>query len=279
MSRHGENEEAGWLRAQLERVTAERDKLRRHLEAREELDRVLMQAAPAADGTGPIARVQGPRAQGHRTPREARWLKVVPGFALAALASLRWAWHVHRAATVVTGALTLTAATGAAVAVAPHGPVAQVFGAAPAVSAPAPGLYGAAPIGGPSSPSPLRLIGSVTRPSLDAKSAAGHPPVVSVPVPASSQPPQHPSPSQSSQSSQPSPPDTFTPVTQDSPQPQWQDTQAGGWNHHRPDGQDSPQPTVTPSADTATPTMPAAPSSGVPATDAAATDLPSPTAS
>ena len=261
-ARHGEGEEVGWLRAQLAAMTAERDQLRQHLDARQELDQMLMTSAPAADGTGPIARVQGPRAAAHRTPKEARWLRVVPGFALAALASLEKVWHVHRAATVTAGFITAGAITTAAVvpATAPfHGIL-----AAPAVTAPAPGLYGAVPVPSAS----LRLTGSsFTRPALDAKSAG--PPVVSIPVPASASP--SPSPSQSSQPSPSGTPDTFA---TDSPQPTWQDTTDG--QHHRQWGQqDSPSPTDTPT-DTSTPT--AAPDTGTPAAPSD-TAIPSPAAS
>ena len=245
-ARHGEGEEVGWLRAQLAAMTAERDQLRQHLDARQELDQMLMASAPAADGTGPIARVQGPRAAAHRTPKEARWLRVVPVWVLAVFAGIRWAWHVHRAATVAAGMLTLTAATGAAVAVAPHGPIARVLGADPAVTAPAPGLYGAVPVPSAS----LRLIGSFIRPALDAKSAG--PPVVSilVPSPASPSSTVQPSPSPSD-TSQPSPADTFQALPADSPQPGWPDSADG--RHHHWDGQ-SPQPSGSISAaDTTTP--------------------------
>ena len=228
---------------------------------------MLMTSAPAADGTGPIARVQGPRAAAHRTPKAARWLRVVPVWVLAVFAGLRWAWHVHRAATVAAGMLTLTAATGAVVVVAPHGPVAQAFGAVPAVPVPAASIYGAAPI-----PSAIPSSVAYLRTALDAKSAG--PPVVSILVPSS---PASPSPS-SSQSSQPSPSDTPSPpdtFAADFPQPTWQDTTGGG--HHRQwDRQDSPQPTGTASADTSTPT--AAPDTGTPAAPAD-TSVPSPAAS
>ena len=259
-ARHGEGEEVGWLRAQLAAMTAERDQLRQHLDARQELDQMLMASAPAADGTGPIARVQGPRAAAHRTPKEARWLRVVPVWVLAVFAGIRWAWHVHRAATVAAGMLTLTAATGAAVAVAPHGPIARVLGADPAVTAPAPGLYGAVPVPSAS----LRLTGSsFTRPALDAKSAG--PPVISILASASPSP----SPSQSSQPSPSGTPDTFA-----TDSPTWQDTTDG--QHHRQWGQqDSPSPTDTPT-DTSTPTV--APDTGTPAAPSD-TAIPSPAAS
>ena len=261
-ARQGDGEEVGWLRAQLARVTAERDQLQQHLEARRELDAMLMTSAPAADGTGPLPAVPASRARSHRA--RPTHLRLLPGFVLAAFASLRWAWHVHRAATVAAGVLSFTAATGAAVAVAPHGPIAQAFGAVPVAPAPAASIYGAAPM-----PSAIPSSVAYLRPALDAKSA-GPPVSVLVPSPASPSP----SPSQSSQpspSDTPSPPDTFA---ADFPQPTWQDTTGGG--HHRQwDRQDSPSPTGTP-ADTSTPT--AAPDTGTPAVPAD-TSAPSPAAS
>ena len=214
--RHGK-EDPGLerLRVQLAEMTAERDQLQQHLDARAELDQMLMAAAaaPAADGTGPIARVQGPRATSHRVPREQRWLRVVPGFALAALGGLRWAWHAHRVATIAATALTVATATSAAVVAAPHGPIAQAFGATPVASAPADGLYSASPITG-TSPSSLRLIGSVSRPALDARSSGSHLPVTAVPVPPSCcyQPPASPQPSQQQAPASPSTP-AATPAT------------------------------------------------------------------
>ncbi len=78
------------LRAQLAQVTAERDRLQQHLDARAELDRMLM-VAPAANGdTGPLpaARAQGPRAAGHRKERGHLWLVklLIPAALLGRLA-------------------------------------------------------------------------------------------------------------------------------------------------------------------------------------------------
>ena len=105
----GEQDTVEGLRAQLDQVTTAL------AAALAELDRIgAAGVAVTADGTGPIARVQGPRAAARRIPREARWLKVVPGFVLAAgiglKAALKAAW-VHPAATAAA------AATGTGVAV------------------------------------------------------------------------------------------------------------------------------------------------------------------
>ena len=178
--RHGKDETSiiAGLKARLERVTADRDRLARDLAERERLDQVTFAAAdlPAAAGdqTGPIARVQGPRAAAHRIPREARWLRVVPGFILAAPIALRWAWRVHRAATVAAGVTAFTLATTAAVVV----PGAASAREHPPAAASIPGWHTTAtPIAVPS-PS----MAALTRPksSLDAKSADSSPPAVTV---------------------------------------------------------------------------------------------------
>ena len=176
MPRHGDDE-MGWLRAQLARVTAERDQLQQHLDARAELDRALMMAAaaPAADGTGPIARVQGPRAAARRIPREARWLKVVPGFVLAAgiglKAALKAAW-VHPAATAAA------AATGTGVAVL-AAVVAVVPGANahehPPAAASIPGWHTTATPIPSTGPSIAAFVSTPKLPKLDAKSGAASP--------------------------------------------------------------------------------------------------------
>ena len=183
--RHGKDDGPGLiarLRAQLDQVTAERDKLQRHIEAQAELDAMLMtEALPAVAGdqTGPIARVQGPRTAGHRAPRvppEQRWLRVVPGF-VPAFGALKYAWHGHRIATAITGSvLTAAVATTTAAVV-----------AAPAHSTPhRPGLT-ASSLGpawhttGVPIPSPSA---SAARPGLDAKSSRKSRLPVVVPVPA-----------------------------------------------------------------------------------------------
>jgi hypothetical protein len=181
----GENEEVGWLRAQLARVTAERDQLQQHLDARREFDALLMTSAPAADGTGPLPAVPAQRPRSHRSrATHLRLVKVlIPG---AIIGALKCAWHAHPVATAAaTTAAFTVAGTTAAVVVAPHGIVAQALGAAPVASAPSDGLYSVVPVGGSSSPSPssLRLIGALTRPGLDARSASGLPPVTYAPGP------------------------------------------------------------------------------------------------
>ena len=201
MSRHGrggDEETVESLRAQVEQLTAA---LALALAQR---DQMLTAYQPAADGTGPLPAVPASRARSHRA--RPTHLRLLPGFVLAAFASLRWAWHVHRAATVAAGLLTFTAATGAAVVVAPHGPIAQAFGATPAVSAPADGISSAAPFAAPSAPVSLRLIGDLTRPGrLDARAASGLPPATVVPAPAY-QPPDSSASSPSSQQGQAQPP-------------------------------------------------------------------------
>jgi len=235
--RHGKDEATSivvWLQAKIERLTADRDRLARDLAERERLDQVTFAAdslpAAAGDQTGPIARVQGPRAAAHRVPREARWLKVVPGFAV--LAGLRAAMKAsgpalshpvrHLAAASIPVKVTAAVSVGAltvagAVAVAPHSPIAQVLGAAPAV--PASGIYSATPIPVPSSS--LRLIGSIARqglPGLDARTAAGSNPALTPPPyyyapPVSSQPSPSSPPSQSAAPAPAAVPATLNPVT------------------------------------------------------------------
>jgi hypothetical protein len=259
-------DEVEWLRAQLAEMTAERDQLRQHLDARQELDALLMASAPAADGTGPLP-AQRPKSRHAARPTHLKLVRVlIPG---AALGALRYAWHAHRAATVAAGVLGFTAATGAAVVVAPHGPVAQAFGAVPAAPAPAASIYGAAPMP-TASPSGVAYL---LRPGLSVESAA--PPVVSVPVlsPPSSGVQPSPSDTSPSDTSQPSPSDTFQALPADSLQPSWQDSTDG--RHHHWGGQDSPQPSGTVSAaDTSTPA--ATPADATPA--AAPTDAATPTA-
>ena len=180
MPRHGDDE-TGWLRAQLARVTAERDQLQQHLDARAELDRALMAAAsaPAADGTGPLpaVRSQGPRTAGHRTPKDRTrtHLRVVRAVAfLTALSGLGLKGRVARGAARVALAALVTGPT-ISVAVSPGASAHEH----PPASASVPG-WGttATPIPDPSSPA----VALVTRPknTLDAKSADSSPPAVTV---------------------------------------------------------------------------------------------------
>ena len=76
-ARHGRSEDEETiegLRAQLEQVTAAL------AAALAQQDQMSAGFGVAADGTGPVPRVTGHRS--HRVPREARWLRVVPGLAL-----------------------------------------------------------------------------------------------------------------------------------------------------------------------------------------------------
>ena len=81
--RDGDGDAAGVLLAELAKLEAERDRLnaevemyKRQLMAQADLS-ALLEGRPAADGTGPIARVPGPRAAGHRAPRDRSHLRVV----------------------------------------------------------------------------------------------------------------------------------------------------------------------------------------------------------
>ena len=66
------------LRAALGGDRPERERLANKLA--EVLDHVYAAMPVAADGTGPLGRAQ--RSASHRIPKEARWLRVVPGLAL-----------------------------------------------------------------------------------------------------------------------------------------------------------------------------------------------------
>ena len=166
-ARHGKDEET------VEELRAQRDQLAAALTAAlAQLDRIGASAgfAVASDGTGPLPAVPAQRARSRHAARgtHLRLVKLfIPG---AVLGALKYAWHAHRAATVAAGVLTVGAVTTAAV-VPGAAPLHGFLGAAPASSAPASGLYSATPI---SSSSPLRLIGSVSRPGLDAKTATGN---------------------------------------------------------------------------------------------------------
>ena len=209
--RHGgDGETVGLLRGQLAdmaRRLAESDaecaRLRaglaeaeQHIRAQDEVDRILaIGLPPAATGdTGPIARVQGPRAPSHRAPRTPagqRWLRAVPGMVpLAAL--LRDTWHAHHATVVAAGAATVAApvALAAALTVAVPAPAAhpgQRAGVpAPAASASA----DATPIPSPSArPKPDAAKASPAATVTDG--APSFPPsaALSPPPPAPSSPP------------------------------------------------------------------------------------------
>jgi hypothetical protein len=185
------------LRAQLERVTAERDQLQRHLEARRELDAMLLaEAAPAADGTGPlpVTRAQGHRAAGR--PRTQTHLRVVKAWAfIAALSGLGLRWRAARVAARVGLAALLT---GPAVSVAAGG----AAGARehPLAVASAPGWHTTAvPIPAPAPAVAAGPRGKMPMPKLDAKAGTTRPssllpyvyympPVQSPPAPAVMQP-------------------------------------------------------------------------------------------
>jgi hypothetical protein len=161
------------LRAQLERVTAERDQLQRHLEARRELDAMLlMEAAPAADGTGPlpVTRAQGHRAAGR--PRTQTHLRVVKAWAfIAALSGLGLRWRAARVAARVGLAALLT---GPAVSVAAGG----AAGARehPLAVASAPGWHTTGvPIPAPAPSVIVGPRGKVPMPKLDAKAGISRP--------------------------------------------------------------------------------------------------------
>ena len=155
---------------------------KRQLMAQADLS-ALLEGRPAADGTGPIARVQGPRAAGHRAPRERPpWLRVVPAFApLALLGRLAVKGSAARKVTGVAmaamvGVPAVTAGT-------------QVMRDAPdyAAAAPAP-----AAVTAPATPA---LPAVVTRPRRRHRKPAP----VSVPPPATvTRPSRSPSPSPSS---------------------------------------------------------------------------------
>jgi len=163
-----------WFTARLAEVEAERDQLRadleearQHIRAQDEVDRILAAGLPpAATGdTGPIARVQGPRAASHRAPRTPaaqRWLRAVPGL-VPLTALLRGAWHAHHVAVIAAGAATVAAPVlvGAALTVATPASAAHQ-GRRAAVPAPAASVYRATPVTSP----------RVVRPKPDAAKAS-----------------------------------------------------------------------------------------------------------
>ena len=114
-SRHG-NGEVEQLRAALAAERAERERLADKLA--QVLDRVYeMTALPATAGgeTGPLPQVQRP--QSHRTPKDQRWLRVVPGILLPS--GLGGGLRAHRmlvakvAAAGAVGGVVMTGALGA----------------------------------------------------------------------------------------------------------------------------------------------------------------------
>jgi hypothetical protein len=275
MSRHGK-EDAGLverLRAQLEQMTAERDRLQQHLDARAELDQVLMQAAaaPAADGTGPLpaVRAQGPRAASHRIPKERRWLKVVPGFAFLAAAvrfGARGLTH-HR---VLSVGLAAMVGVPAVTAVSTRGT--QVIPFVATAPAAVPGWHTT----GVPVPLPAASMLAVTRPRT---AVARSRPLVPLAPPCPA-----PSPSPSPSQSTPSPTPSDTPPSP--AQPSW-DTQptypgGGGYGHHRgrwqshgwQSGDPAPSGTATAAPESSTP---AAPATGTPTGLPAETVAPAPT--
>ena len=216
-ARHGKDEPGlvERLRAQLAQVTAERDRLQRHLEAREELDQLFMSgtlpSAQAADGTGPFQAVQPrPHRAAHRTPKEQRWLKSVPaiipaGAVAAAIKPLahavRASWAAHPVATAATGVAAFTAATVAAVS--PVSPVSPFAASTSRMPAPAASIYSATPIP-VVSPSMLPAAAFMTRPKTSVVSSLPFIPVPP-PVPSSSVSP-GPVPAQQDPGRQPAPP-------------------------------------------------------------------------
>jgi hypothetical protein len=270
MSRHGK-EDAGLverLRAQLEQMTAERDRLQQHLDARAELDQVLMQAAaaPAADGTGPIARVQGPRAgghrapKGHRIPKEKRHLWIVPAFIAGAVRfGLRGLTH-HR---VLSVGLAAMVGVPAVTAVSTHG--AQLLPGVSALPSRPPG-WGTT---GTPVPLPVASMLAVTRPRT---AVARSRPLVPLAPPCPAPSPS-PSPSQSMPSPTPSDPQPSPALPSWVPQPSYPG--GGGYERHRDwrrqsHGWQSSDPAPSGTASTAAPesSTPAAPATGTP------TDLP-----
>ena len=213
--RDGDGDTAGALLAELARLEAERDRLnaevemyKRQLMAQADLTQ-LLEGRPAADGTGPIARVQGPRAAGHRAPRD-RHLRVVKVIVfIAGLSGLGFKGWRAGAARAALAALTLGPVAHVAVSAA-HPPYAAVQ-----AQAAIPGWHTK---GTPIVQVPARAA-AFTRPRLDAKAAAGSPPAAVVPWYLSPQsspasPPASPQPSVPSSSPSPAGPATLqVPVT------------------------------------------------------------------
>ena len=189
MSRHGENKEVGWLRQQLAQMTAERDRLKQHLQAREELDAILMaEALPqAADGTGPISRVQGHRAPGRGPLRDRSHLRVVKVFAWIAL--LSGLGLKGRAARVAARVALAALVTGPTVTVAAGSQHLNPFHTSPASQAALPGWgTSASPV--PSDGPSIVAFTTRSRPRLESRSAGAVQPapyLYDPPVPSSPQ--------------------------------------------------------------------------------------------
>ena len=172
--------------AELDQAKAERDALKQHITAQEQLEQELRRREDEAAKDLPrIPRQRHARAR-TSVPPDQRWLKAVQGFApIAGLSAalrhfLAASVPVKAAALASVGALSIA---GAAV-VAPHGPVASVLGVGtPATPNPVAGIYSASPITGPSSPLKLAAItGAITKPRLDADGLAGQvPPSLAAP--------------------------------------------------------------------------------------------------
>ena len=247
--RHGKDE-VGWLRAQLERVTAERDRLQQHLDAQAELDAMLMTAAaaPTADMTEPIARVQGPRAGGHRAPRDRGHLRLVKVVAfIVALSGLGLKGRVTRGAVRVGLAALLTApAVGVAAGRAHLSPFVSI----PPASALGPAWHTTG------TPMPAASMLAVTRPRTAV--VRSRPLVAPVPPPCPAQASPSPSPSSPSPS-----------VSQPDPQPSWDPQQAQD-GHSRSgrerDGQRTGQPSWQSPSDPPATVTPSDPPSSAPAT-------------
>jgi len=181
----GDGETAGWLRGQLAealgrlrkadsecaRLAAELEEARQHIKAQNEVDRILAMGLPvAASGdTGPIARVQGPRAAAHRAPGE-RHLRVVKVIVFAATLS-GLGFRGWRAGAVRAGLAALVTVPAVSVAASP---AAGAHEHAPGAAAPNPAasIYSAVPILPPSAVAVTR-----PRPGLDVRSSRVAPPV------------------------------------------------------------------------------------------------------
>ena len=261
--RHGRNEEdtVEGLRAQLDQVTTAL------AAALAELDRIgAAGVAVTADGTGPIARVQGPRAAGHRKDRSHLRLVKVWAVIAAGFGAIKAAMGAHR---VLTVGLAAMVAVPTVTATATHGSQVIPFVASPPASVLGPAWR----TQGTPIPLPVASMLAVTRPKTAVTRSR---PLVALTPPCPA--PVSPSPSPSSPSPSPSSSD---------PQPSWtpQQTQpsypGGGYGHRHRDwhsgqpGWQSSDPPTTP-ADTTTPTAPA---TGTPATDPSATSIPAPASS
>jgi len=262
----GDDGTAGWLRGQLAdalgrlrkadtecaRLRAELEEARQHIRAQDEVDRILAVGLPAvASGeTGPIARVQGPRAGGHRAPRDRGHLRIVKVVAfIVALSGLGLKGRVTRGAVRVGLAALLTApAVGVAAGRAHLSPFVSI----PPASALGPAWHTTG------TPMPAASMLAVTRPRTAV--VRSRPLVAPVPPPCPAQ--ASPSPSPSSPSPSPS-------VSQPVPQPSWDPQQAQD-GHSRGgrerDGQRTGQPSWQSPSDPPATVTPSDPPSSAPAT-------------